>query len=375
MPDSTRELVPSPVQALRNHIRPSVRNADVYHVGHFKDITVKLNQNENPFDVPPELKAELTEAFLSIPWNRYPTEFADDFRKALGAKIGHPTEGIILGNGSNELTYLLGLAFIQPGTPVLLPTPLFALYRKVVDLFEGEAVEVPSVEPPFGIIESAVLAAIAKHQPRLIVLNSPNNPTGQQLSFEVQKRIIEAAPGFVIVDEAYYEFIEGQNAQALLNDHPHVLIMRTFSKAVGLAGLRLGYLLGHPEVMTELCKARLPFMVNRLTVAAASAILQKDNLIRERVAYIKQERDAMFLALQDVPGVQVMPSSTNFLIFKTPLPSMDLVARMAAHGVLIRNMSGYPMLGGYVRVNAGTSIENQAFMTALKAVLVAAQHE
>lgn len=369
MPRSVPAVAPSPPPALLDQIRPSVRACDVYRVGHYEGITVKLNQNENPFDVPPVLKATLTEAFLSIPWNRYPTEFADDFRAELGAHIGHPPEGIILGNGSNELTYLLGMALVKPGTPVVLPTPMFSLYRKVVDLFEGDPIEVPASPETFVLAQADLLAAIKRAQPGLVVLNTPNNPTGQELAFETLQQIVAVAPGFVLIDEAYYEFIEGPTALALLKAHPQVLIMRTFSKAVGLAGLRLGYLLGHPAVITELSKARLPFMVNRLTVCAAQAVLRRPALVAERVAVIKQQRDALYAALTALPGIRVMPSSANFVIFQTALPAALLVDEMAARGVLIRSMAGYPALAGFVRVNAGTTAENQAFLNALKGVL------
>jgi histidinol-phosphate aminotransferase len=172
-----------------------------------------------------------------------------------------------------------------------------------------------------------------------------------------------------VVDEAYVEFTEEESARTVLDDYPNLLLMRTFSKAFGLAGLRLGYLMGHPAVMQELLKARLPFMIDRLAEMTAMALLERPELLRERIALLKQECRSITTALAAMDGVDVVPSQSNFVLFKTPLETKLLLNRLATSGVLVRDMSGYPELQGYLRVNAGTPDENKAFLVALKKTL------
>ncbi len=350
------------------HIRPAVRQAHPYLVGGRPDVCVKLNQNESPFDLPDDLKREVLDAFLEIPFNRYPAEQPERLRHALGVHLGHDPAGLLLGNGSNELAHTLGLAMVGPGTPVVLPRPQFALYETTVRLFGGEVVGV-APRPDLHFDTDALVAAVEARKPALTVLASPNNPTGLALPPDDIERIVRAADGFVVVDEAYVEFNDGPDAQALLPRYPNLLVMRTFSKAFGLAGLRVGYLMGHPAVIAELLKARLPFMVDRLAETAALALLKRPALLHARVAELKASCRVLTAGLQALDGVTVVPSQTNFVLFRTPLPAPVVLARLAENGVLVRSMGGYPELPDYLRVNAGTPDENKAFLAALKDAL------
>jgi histidinol-phosphate aminotransferase len=354
-------------QAL-NSIRPAVRAQRPYHVGTAPNVEVKLNQNESPLDLPEDLKRELLEEFFHTPFNRYPTEQPDRLCRALAESLNHDPEGILIGNGSNELTYTLGLTMIDKGTPVVLPTPMFALYTTVVKLFEGQLVAVPP-RPDLSFDAEAILEAVRRTQPGLTVLTTPNNPTGLAMPLSEIVPIVEEAPGFVVVDEAYVEFTEEESARTVLDAYPNMLLMRTFSKAFGLAGLRLGYLMGHPAVMQELLKARLPFMVDRLAEMTALALLERPVLLRERITLMKQECQSITTALAAMEGVEVVPSQSNFVLFRTPLETKTVLNRLATSGVLVRDMSGYPELQGYLRVNAGTPDENKAFLVALKKAL------
>lgn len=356
------------LERVLRHIRPAVRRERAYHVGGFSGATVKLNQNESPYDLPGDLKRELLEAFMAIPFNRYPTEQPETLRQALAEHLGHPPEALLVGNGSNELTYTLGLAIVDAGTKVVLPRPMFALYESMVRLYGGEVVAV-APRPDLHFDVDALVAAIERHRPALTVLASPNNPTGLALPLEAIERVVAAAEGPVVIDEAYAEFNEEPSALTLLDRHPNVLVMRTFSKAFGLAGLRVGYLVGHPAVIGELLKARLPFMVDRLAETVTLALLARPDLLRERVAAIKASCRDLTQALQAMEDVEVIPSRANFVLFRTPLEPRELMGRLAREGVLVRDMSGYPELAGYVRVNAGTPDENQAFVVALKRAL------
>ncbi len=350
------------------YIRPAVRAERPYVVGGAPDVQVKLNQNESPFDLPDDLKRALLEQFFVTPFNRYPTEQPDRLVGALAAREAWDPGGILVGNGSNELTYTLGLTMIDAGTPVVLPRPMFALYEKVVALFGGALTAVPP-RPDLAFDAAALLEAVRRVQPALTVLTTPNNPTGLAMPLAEIEPIVRAAPGFVVVDEAYVEFTEEESARTLLDEAPNLLLMRTFSKAFGLAGLRLGYLMGHPAVVGELLKARLPFMVDRLAETTALALLERPGLVAERAAQIKRACRALTDALAAIDGVTVMPSQANFVLFKTPLEPRPLMNRLADSGVLVRDMGGYAELRGYLRVNAGTPEENKAFLVALKKAL------
>lgn len=348
-----------------DYIRPTVRNEHPYVVGGFENVSVKLNQNESPFDLPEDLKRELVENFLRIPFNRYPGEQPERLRTALAEYAGCDPDGILVGNGSNELTYLLGLALIAPGTPVVLPRPMFSLYEKVVRLYDGDLTSIPP-RSDLSFDVDALCNAVQKVRPALTVITSPNNPTGLSLTIEEIERVVEAASGFVLVDEAYFEFNNEESARALLSRYQHLIILRTLSKAFGLAGLRLGYLIAHPDVIREFGKARIPFMIDPISETTALALLKRPDLIRERVSLLKSEKNRLAEALSAFDDVEVIPSQANFVIFRTPLKPGTLLARLANAGVLLRNMEGYQELKGFLRVNAGTPTENKLFLDALK---------
>lgn len=361
----------SPTRSLGDvlaHIRPAVRQQKPYLVGGVPDVHVKLNQNESPFDLPEEIKAELQDELAGLALNRYPTEQPWRLCEALGAHTGWDPGGILVGNGSNELTYTFGLCFIAAGTPVVLPRPMFALYETMVRLYDGDLTSVPP-RADLSFDTEAILEAVERTQPGLVVLTSPNNPTGLAMPIGEIEAVVAAAPGFVVVDEAYVEFNDEPSAQTLLDRYPHLIILRTFSKACGLAGLRLGYLMAHPEVAAELLKARLPFMIDRLAEASALALLRRPELIAERATFLKARCTELTGSLASLDGVEVVPSQANFVLFKTPVEPAELMQRLAASGVLVRNMGGYPELRGYLRVNAGTQTENKAFLVALKSAL------
>ncbi|WP_251963398.1 histidinol-phosphate transaminase [Salinibacter ruber] len=346
------------------HIRPAVRDRSEYIVDMPEGIDVKLNQNESPFDLPAGLKQELLDAHAQVEMNRYPSEQPEALRHALAEYDGVDPDQILVGNGSNEITYTFGLAFLDPGDPVVLPRPMFSLYEKVMRLQEADLTIVPP-QDDFGFDADALATAAAETDAVLTILTTPNNPTGLAMTLDELEQVVTASSGFVVIDEAYVEFNPEGTAIDLLERHPNVLILRTLSKGFGLAGARLGYLLAHPAVVTELMKARLPFMVDRFAEQTALAVLRRPDLIEDRVSRIEASITTLTEALQAMEGVEVVPSQANFVIFTTPLPADTLQDRLADRGVLVRNMGGYPELEGYLRVSAGTEEENNAFLDAL----------
>lgn len=355
---------------LLERIRPSVRAEHAYRVGLDPHIDIKLNQNENPYDVPLALKQRLAEKLIEIPWNRYPNDQPVELQAALADYLGVDPAAILISNGSNEMMMTLGAVLIQAGAPVVLPTPMFSLYEKIVRIQDGNLISVPA-KADFSFDVEAILEAIHTHNPALTVIGAPNNPTGATLSKTDQRRILEAAEGFVLIDEAYVDFVDdGRGMIDALADHPNLLLLRTFSKSFGLAGVRLGYLLAHPAVATEILKYRIPFMVDRVTELTGCVMLENVAWMQETVAEIKDEIQKIYHALQRIDGVvQVLPTEANFLLFKTILTGKELMDRMSAQGILLRNMGGYQELKDMIRVNAGTPAENEAFLTALKNVL------
>src|SRR5690606_25934214 len=280
------------LEELRDLVRPAVRARTTYRVATEVDDAAKLDQNESPYDVPPRVKQAALSHFLACDWNRYPPDRPHALIEALAAKLDWPEDGLIIGRGSNELTHTVGLALVGEGTKVVLPRPMFALYDSVVRVFGGEVVPVDP-QPDLSHAPDDVVAAMEASGAPLTVVCSPNNPTGHAFSFEALERFAEAAPGFLLIDEAYVEFVEGPNA-------------------AGLAGLRLGYLLGHPGVIAELEKPHLPFLVDRLSETVALAMLEDDAVVAERVRVLTAEREKMLAALARRGDVETVPSAANF---------------------------------------------------------------
>ncbi len=357
------------IEAVLNRIRPAVRRQKPYHVGGIENPPVKLNQNESPFDIPEDLKRDIIEEYLAIPFNRYPTEQPDELAHGFARYAGWRSDGVLVGNGSNELTFTLGLSIIGKDVPVVLPRPMFSLYTTVVHLHEGRLIEIPP-RADLSFDADAILRAVRQHDPALTVLTTPNNPTGLAMSFAEVESIVRASSGFVVVDEAYVEFAEDPGGLELLKQFPNVIVLRTLSKAWGLAGLRLGFLLARPKVIAELLKARLPFMVDPLAQVTALALLQRPELLADRARQLKAGCVFLTNHLQQIDGVRVVPSQSNFVLFRTPVEPRKLMNRLAESGVLVRNMAGYPELKGFLRVNAGTESENNAFLVALQSALI-----
>ncbi len=351
-----------------SRIRPAVRVGQAYRVSGPVHASVKLNQNESPFDLPEDLKREIITQFWDDPFNRYPQVQPIALQQALAAALGWDAEGVLVGNGSNELMATVFQVLVSPGTGVVLPDPMFSLYARLATLFEATLVTVPSGSD-LRFDARAIRHAAHTCDAGLVVLTSPNSPTGLAMPLADVHRVLEAAPGFVLVDEAYVEFSREESPFVLLQRYPNLLLLRTFSKAFGLAGLRIGYLVGHPAVMQEVMKARIPFMVDRLSEMVALALLARPALIEERIAYLRRATAWLYDALFTIPGVQPVAPQTNFVLFRTPMVPGALLQALLKRGVLVRNMSSYEALPGYLRVSAGTEAENKLFIQALTSVL------
>ncbi len=348
--------------------RARVREARPYVVGSSPGIRVKLNQNENPENIPLALRSRMQTLLSETELNRYPSEQPDSLRVLIAEYADVPADCVLVTHGSNEFVHSLCIAFVEQGRKTLIPSPTFSLFGNSVRLFGGDVIDVEADEDLNYPIDEICRIASTEN-PELVVIATPNNPTGKDLTLASIERVIKASSGMVVVDEAYWEFTDRPSAAKLLDKYENIIVMRTLSKAVGLAGLRIGYAIAQPDVIAELLKVRLPFMVPRIDAALAAEVLAHPERIRDAATRLKQGQRRIADQLDTLPGVSVVPSETNFVLFKTPFDSSAILEKLAQAGVLVRDMSGYRRLKGYLRVNAGTVDENTAFITALTNVL------
>ncbi len=353
-----------------DRVKPQVRELSAYTLRRYES-RIKLNQNESPYDVPAELKKALWERLSSRPWNRYPPFVAEDFISAVSEATGWPPEGILVGNGSNELIQAVLAAVVGPGSTVVIPEPTFTLYRLLTGVGGGTVAAVP-LTPDMRLRVDALVAEAQRTDAALVVLCTPNNPTGTAASREEIERLHDETQAVVVLDQAYVEF-GGFDAIPLLAERPRLVVLRTFSKAMSMAGLRAGYMLGDPTFVTEVSKAKLPYNLNFVTETIAAEVLRQRALLAPNVEAIRAERDRMYEAMTALDGITVFPSAANFLLFRIERENLDqrvvFDRLLSESGVLVRDVSGYPMLERCLRVNAGLPEENDAFLAGLARVL------
>jgi histidinol-phosphate aminotransferase len=351
-------------------IRDEVRAVSAYAVPDSTGL-IKLDAMENPFALPPEVARELGERLGQVALNRYPPADPRDFKDRLARSIDLPAGmALLLGNGSDELIHLLIQACARPGATVLSPWPSFEMYD-LSSRFDGcRFVGVPLADD-FSLPRQALLEAIATHRPAVIFVSWPNNPTGNLFDRAAVEAVLDAAPGLVVLDEAYLPFARDTWLPQLAR-RPNLLVLRTFSK-MGLAGIRLGYLCGDPAWIAEVNKLRPPYNVNVLTLAAADFMLDRRALLDEQAARLRAERGRLLGRLRGLPGLTAFDSAANFILFRLAggTQAADRVfAGLKARGILVKNRAhAHPLLAGCLRVTVGLPAENDAFITAMQACL------
>jgi histidinol-phosphate aminotransferase len=358
-PDAVR----APADFVTATVRPEIRALRAYAVAR-ADGMIKLDAMENPYPLPQAVRERLAAALASVPVNRYPDGGADAVKSALRRAFGIPeTAGLILGNGSDELIQIVTTAVARPGAVILAPEPSFVMYR-LNALYAGTRFVGVPLLPDFSLDAGAVLAAIARERPALVWLAYPNNPTGNLFAAAGVEAILRAAPGMVVVDEAYHAFADASFLPRLA-EFPNLVVLRTVSK-IGMAGLRLGYAVAAPEWTTELNKVRPPYNLNALTQAAAPILLAEDELLAEQAARIKVERSRLHAALCALPDVAAFPTRTNFVLARVP-DAPRWFDRLRETGILVKNLHGWhPSLEHCLRITVGTPAENDALLAALQ---------
>ena len=351
---------------MQKYFRKIVQDLHGYTSPPQKEFKVKLNQNESPFDVPEDIKQELAHAAAHLSWNRYPLNESPQLKEQLAQWHGVDENCILLGNGSNQLLQTILTGIVDKGDAVVYCPPTFSLFDLFSAIYGGQLIEV--MRPPgddFPI--EKLLTTVQQTCTKIVLLCSPNNPTGAEISFEDVSRICEKTQGFVMLDEAYAEF-SGTTIIPLLKQHPNLIVSRTFSKAFSMAGLRLGYLVANPAIIDQLRKVNLPYNVNLFTEMVAIKLLQHRRFMEEQVKQIIQERDRVFQQMSQISKITVFPSTANFILFRGENGD-ELFARLKAAGVLVRDVQQYPLLQNYLRVSIGFRDENDFFITALKNII------
>ena len=325
----------------------------------------KLNQNECPYDLPADLKREVLEEVAAAAWQRYPAFAPRALIERLAEQYGWIPDGILVGNGSNELIQATLSVVIGPGDVVVAPSPTFSLYRLLTSVNGGRYLPV-SLGPDFEYDPEALIETAVRERARVVILNSPNNPTGSAVPEGAVARVLDATSGLVLCDEAYQEF-GGPTALPLLGRSSRLVVLRTFSKAMGMAGLRFGLALAHPAVAAEIAKGKLPYNVNLVTLAAAAAALRHRSVLAARTRDIIETRERFLERIRGLPGLKVYPSAANFVLIRwVGLEVREVFRRLLEeHGILVRDVSGAPGLAGCLRITVGTPEDMDAVALAI----------
>ncbi|PHS73764.1 MAG: histidinol-phosphate transaminase [Cycloclasticus sp.] len=354
-------------KSLKALIRPEIHNMNAYHVPPATGM-VKLDAMENPFPWPDDMKREWLELVSTAEPNRYPDPSATELILALRDCFNVPNElGVVLGNGSDELIQLILMA-MKEGATVMAPTPSFVMYQHIASSLGMPFVGIP-LAGDFSLDMSAMLSAIKEHDPTVIFLAYPNNPTANLFDDEDLLAILEASNGIVVIDEAYQPF-----AQKTFLDKAHnfeqLLVMRTVSK-LGLAGLRLGFLVGFTSLTDLLEKIRLPYNINIFTQLTACFAFKYIDVLNAQAVAICEQREMLLKSLSLIEGVQVFPSDANFILFSLQANSAKRVFEaLKKAGVLIKQMLNVPGLPKEcLRVTVGSDSENKIFLEKIALIL------
>jgi histidinol-phosphate aminotransferase len=324
-----------------------------------READVKLNQNESPFDVPRELKEQALARALERPWNIYPDFENASLRQAIASYLGIQPEEVLVGNGSNELLAATIATFVAPGTPVVFPRPTFALYEKLIAIAGGLPIPI-EFDPDSGLLPvDAMLEALAAHDDAVAIVCSPNNPTGGVLPRGGLDALL-ATGATVLHDAAYCDFDVVSYRLA-----PNLVTFRTFSKAFGLAALRIGWLSSTAENCREIRKVKLPYSLNAISEMVATLALENRAIRDRNVVAIVAERERVVAAMRGIRAIEVFPTKANFVTFRVN-GARRLFADLLDRGILIRDVSSYPRLQNCLRVSIGSREQNDAFLKALE---------
>lgn len=346
--------------------KPSVRALRAYTLTPER-ARIKINQNENPFDMPPAVKDEALRRWADHAWARYPDFVPERLNNRIASFANWTPDGVLAGNGSNELLQGLLAVTLGENRRLLLSEPTFAIYRQIATVQGAEVVSVP-LTAELQHDAARIKQAIIEHQPEVSLICSPNNPTGCVIDDKDLVEILEAAHGLVVVDEAYFEFAE-HTVAPLLREHENLIITRTFSKAMAAAALRIGYMLAAPAIVREVNKAVLPYNLNTFSQIVAETTLEMYNEhLRPLVELMMRERDRLFDGLSSIKGIDPTPTRANFMVAECVIEPAQVFRRLAERDILVRDVSKQPLLSRHLRISVGTPEENDLLLDAMREI-------
>lgn len=350
----------------KEYLREDLRSLKAYQVAQ-QNCTLKLDANESPFPVPLEIRAQLaTELLNGNNFQLYPDTNADSLRDALAEELELERENILIGNGSDELLHIVTNAFAGPGDKVLCPSPGFGMVSYYARLTGAIPVDY-QLNERFQYSLAQIELGIMKHQPKIIHICTPNNPTGSTMAVSDIASLARRFNGVIVVDEAYYEF-HGETMVSMIEQCPNVVVLRTFSKAMGLAGLRVGYLICDKYLAEQIHKVKPPYNVNSFSQRAAELLLEHRETQMERVKEIVEAREWLYQALEGLRGIEPYPSSANFILMKVKDGSA-FYNGLLEKGILVRHFEDNPILENHLRITIGRKDDNKFILHSLAEIL------
>src|SRR5947209_914964 len=347
-------------------IKPRVRELRAYTLSPDR-ASVKINQNENPWETPARVLFRSLRRLSRRAWSRYPDFVPASLHERLSSFAGWRADGVIAGNGSNELIQALLMVTVGEGKRVLISEPTFALYKQVTTVLGGSIVSV-ALDEELKFDAAALMKAIETFEPDVTILCSPNNPTGCRIPDADLIALLKASHGLVVIDEAYFEF-SAHSVVPLLGEHRNLAVFRTFSKAMAMAGLRVGYLLASPDLAREVGKAVLPYNLNIVSQVVAEVALEMyESELKPLVERIREERERLYGEMKKIEGLTPVPSQANFMVVRSMLDPRFVFKELLSRDILVRDVSSYPKLKDYFRVSVGTPAENDLLLAALREV-------
>jgi histidinol-phosphate aminotransferase len=326
---------------------------------------IALDKNEIPWSLSSKVKEAIFRRLRAMEFNRYPDSGCTELKAAISGYTGVDASGIAVGNGSDELITVVLQTFINPGDTIAVHNPSFSVY-KIDGTVCGARVWEYDLDKNFGMKLEEFIGCLQKEKPKLVFLCNPNNPTGSMLELSDIEQILIKTDGIVVVDEAYFEFSE-LTAVGLLSDYENLIILRTFSKAFGLAALRVGYMLASASIIGFIDRVRATYNVNAFAQAAAIEVLKDLDTVMERIEIIRSERERLTALLKKLEGLQCFESRSNFLLIRSAYAD-EMYKKLQEAGVYVRGFSN-AMLKDCIRVTVGSSVENDRFYEVAKEVL------
>ncbi len=344
-------------------VRPDLADLKPYVV---KDVPhrIKMDANENPFDMPDQIRELIASEIARYPFNRYPDPVALDLRKSLAADLNVDVDQLAIGNGSDELINYIIAAFGGHNASIIFPEPTFSMYGILGKLWGSEALGVP-LSSDFDIVPDEIISASKIRDRNIIFICYPNNPTGSSFSREAILDVVENSGALVVIDEAYYEF-SGKTFLPLLADYENLILLRTFSKAFGLAGLRTGYMIAGSDIINEIMKVKMVYNINSFSQKVALILLKHRDEIAPYLEKILQERKRLAQQLDELDGIEPFPSDANFILFRAEPDAEAIFSKLLENGILIRNLNEPGLLQNCLRVTIGKPEENDAFLGVLR---------